>query len=205
MRRSGKSKAGFTPPWRSAQKVFWPSWRSAQQGFWPSWRSAQQGFTLVEVLVALVVTSLILAIVMNGALQAKTRSVGAREKERAVMLARGLIAGRAAAPYDNATRAGEESGLRWSMPRQGSRPIRAGFCSFPKSMSRCAIPTERSCPSCSSASSRRRRSHEREPGFTPSRRSAEHGSGLRGVPPNTASRLSSFSSPWSRDRCCSPV
>ena len=66
-------------------------------------------------LVALVVTSLILAIVMNGALQAKTRSVGAREKERAVMLARGLIAGRAAAPYDNVIRAGEESGLRWTM------------------------------------------------------------------------------------------
>jgi len=101
--------------WRSAQQGFRPSWRSAQQGFRPSWRSAQQGFTLVEVLVALVVTSLILAIVMNGALQAKTRAVGAREKERAVMLASGLIAGRAAAPYDNTTRAGEESGLRWSI------------------------------------------------------------------------------------------
>ncbi len=88
---------------------------SGSQGFKPSWRSAQQGFTLVEVLVALVVTSLILAIVMNGALQAKTRAVGAREKERAVMLARGLIAGRAAAPYDNAARTGQESGLRWSV------------------------------------------------------------------------------------------
>jgi hypothetical protein len=67
------------------------------------------------VLVALVVTSLILVIVMNGALQAKTRAVGASEKQRAVMLARGFIAGRAAAPYDNATRTGEESGLRWSI------------------------------------------------------------------------------------------
>lgn len=104
MRRSGNRSAGFTP-----------SWRSTQQGFTPSWRSAQQGFTLVEVLVALVVTSLILVIVMNGALQAKTRAVGAREKERAVMLARGLIAGRATAPYDNAIRTGEESGLRWSI------------------------------------------------------------------------------------------
>jgi prepilin-type N-terminal cleavage/methylation domain-containing protein len=73
------------------------------------------GFTLVEVLVALVVTSLILAIVMNGALQAKTRAVASREKERAVMLARGLIVGRAAGPYDSATRSGEESGLRWTI------------------------------------------------------------------------------------------
>ena len=88
---------------------------SSTTSFGPSRRSAQQGFTLVEVLVALVVTSLILVIVMNGALQAKTRAVGAREKERAVMLASGLIAGRAAAPYDNATRTGEESGLRWSI------------------------------------------------------------------------------------------
>ena len=30
-------------------------------------------------------------------------------------LARGLIAGRAAAPYDSAPRGGEESGLRWSV------------------------------------------------------------------------------------------
>jgi prepilin-type N-terminal cleavage/methylation domain-containing protein len=100
---------------RNLRTSFAPSRRPAQQGFTSSWRSAQQGFTLVEVLVALVVTSLILAIVMNGALQAKTRAVGAREKERAVMLARGLIAGRAAAPYDNATRTGEESGLRWTI------------------------------------------------------------------------------------------
>ena len=98
-----------------AQQGFTSSRRSAQQGFTSSRRSAQQGFTLVEVLVALVVTSLILAIVMNGALQAKTRAVGAREKERAVMLARGLIAGRAASPYDGATQTGEESGLRWSI------------------------------------------------------------------------------------------
>jgi prepilin-type N-terminal cleavage/methylation domain-containing protein len=75
----------------------------------------ERGFTLVEVLVALVVTSLILAIVMNGALQAKTRAVASREKERAVMLARGLIVGRAAGPYGSAIRTGEESGLRWTI------------------------------------------------------------------------------------------
>ena len=87
---------------------------SPDRDFAAAARSTQHGFTLVEVLVALVVTSLILVIVMNGALQAKTRAVEAREKERALLLARGLVVGRAAAPYDGATRTGQESGHRWS-------------------------------------------------------------------------------------------
>jgi general secretion pathway protein I len=92
-----------------------PSRRSAQQGFSSSWRSAQQGFTLVEVLVALIVTSMILVIVMNGALTAKSRSVAAREKEQGLMLARRLIGGRAAAPFQPGTLAGTDGGLRWRM------------------------------------------------------------------------------------------
>jgi prepilin-type N-terminal cleavage/methylation domain-containing protein len=78
-------------------------------------RDRNSGFTLVEVLVALVVTSLILAIVMNAALQAKTRAVSAEAKQEAVILARGLIAGRAVAPYDGAPRTGDRDGLRWSV------------------------------------------------------------------------------------------
>ena len=80
----------------------------------------QRGFTLVEVLVALVVTSLTIAIVMNAALQAKTRSVASLEKDQAVLLARSLIAGRAATRFDPSPRAGEEGGLRWTI---SERPL----------------------------------------------------------------------------------
>ena len=80
----------------------------------------QAGFTLVEVLVTLIVTSLILSIVMNAALQAKTRAVATLDKEEAVMLARGLIAGRAIAPFDPAPRRGESGDLRWTI---SERPL----------------------------------------------------------------------------------
>jgi prepilin-type N-terminal cleavage/methylation domain-containing protein len=75
----------------------------------------RNGFTLIEVLVALVVTALILGIVMNAALQAKTRAVAAQDKQEAVMLARSLIAGRAVAPFDPVARRGEAGRLRWSV------------------------------------------------------------------------------------------
>lgn len=78
----------------------------------------QKGFTLVEVLVALVVTSLTIAIVMNAALQAKTRAVASLEKEQAVLLARSLIADRSATRFDPAPRQGEEGGLRWAISEQ---------------------------------------------------------------------------------------
>src|SRR5688500_9053321 len=82
-------------------------------GLTPSWHSAHQGFTLVEVLVALVVTSLILAIVMNASLQSKARAVAALDKEEALILARGLIAERSVAPFDWAARAGTSGALEW--------------------------------------------------------------------------------------------
>lgn len=74
----------------------------------------RNGFTLVEVLVALVVTSLILGIVMNAALEAKTRAVGAKDKAAALMMARSLIAGRSIMPFDPARRSGREGRLTWS-------------------------------------------------------------------------------------------
>lgn len=101
------------PPDR--QRGFTPSWRSAEHGFTPPWRSAEHGFTLVEVLVALIVTSLILAIVMNAALQAKTRGLAALDKDKAVMLAGGIVAARSVAPFDPRPRNGEQGGLRWSV------------------------------------------------------------------------------------------
>jgi prepilin-type N-terminal cleavage/methylation domain-containing protein len=104
-----------TPSRRSAEHGFTPSRRSAEHGFTPSRRSAEHGFTLVEVLVALIVTSMILAIVMNAALQAKTRSVAALDKDQAVMLASYIVAARSAAPFDPRARTGAQGGLRWSV------------------------------------------------------------------------------------------
>ena len=97
---------------------FTPSWRSAEHGFTPSRRCAQQGFTLVEVLVALVVTSLILAIVMNASLQAKVRAVAALDKEEALILARGLIAERSVAPFDATARGGRSGTLEWRIEEE---------------------------------------------------------------------------------------
>jgi prepilin-type N-terminal cleavage/methylation domain-containing protein len=82
----------------------------------------ERGFTLVEVLVALVVTALILGIVMNATLQAKTRAVTAKDRQAATILARSLIAGRAVAPFDAAPRRGEAGRLRWAV---GERRIAA--------------------------------------------------------------------------------
>lgn len=88
--------------------------RSSRKGYTLLRRYAQQGFTLIEVLVALVVTSLILAIVMNASLQAKSRSVAALDKEEALTLARGLVAGRSVGTFDPATRTGQSGELRWT-------------------------------------------------------------------------------------------
>src|SRR5688572_10413805 len=40
---------------------FAPLWGSAEHGFTPSWRSAEHGFTLIELLVAMVAGSMLLA------------------------------------------------------------------------------------------------------------------------------------------------
>ncbi|HEY5722120.1 MAG TPA: prepilin-type N-terminal cleavage/methylation domain-containing protein [Allosphingosinicella sp.] len=102
----------------SPERSFRTSRRSAQKGFESLRRSAQQGFTLVEVLVALVVTSMILAIVMNASLQAKARSMAALQKEDALILARGLIAQRSVAPFDPAHRSGKNGTLSWQIEEE---------------------------------------------------------------------------------------
>ena len=78
----------------------------------------ERGFTLVEVLVALVVTSLILAIVMNASLQAKARAVAALDKEEALILARGLIAERSVAPFAAGARSGRSGSLEWRIEEE---------------------------------------------------------------------------------------
>lgn len=81
-------------------------------------RTHDQGFTLVEVLVALVVTSLLLAIVMNAAITAKTRSVRAAERAAAVQLAGTLATEHVVAPFSPTEAKGKDGSLAWSVSEQ---------------------------------------------------------------------------------------
>ena len=95
-------------------------------------RARSAGFTLVEVLVALVVTSLILAIVMNASIEAKTRAVAASEKEEAVILARSLIAEGSVGAFRPGRREGAAGPLRWQLSEDvladpGSQFVLAGI------------------------------------------------------------------------------
>lgn len=76
---------------------------------------ADAGFTLVEVLVALVVTALLLSIAMNGAIAAKDRANRAAAKQRAVELAASLVDERKVAPFSAAPANGIEDKLQWSV------------------------------------------------------------------------------------------
>lgn len=73
------------------------------------------GFTLVEVLVALVVTSLLLGIVMSGATEAAKREKRAGEKQEAILLARHLLASAAARAAMPGRTGGTEGKLAWTL------------------------------------------------------------------------------------------
>lgn len=73
----------------------------------------EKGFTLIEVLVALVVTALLLAIIMPAALNAKARLTLARHRQDAVPLAASIIAERQASPLDLSDRSGHSGVLDW--------------------------------------------------------------------------------------------
>jgi prepilin-type N-terminal cleavage/methylation domain-containing protein len=81
----------------------------------PAEPARPNGFTLVEVLVALVATSMLLAIVMNGALMAKERGNRAAERREAALLARHLITRATAAPFAQGMRRGSEGDLSWEV------------------------------------------------------------------------------------------
>lgn len=74
-----------------------------------------RGFTLIEVLVALVVTSLLLVIVMNAALSAKARTKASQEQREAVLLAGALVESRALSPFDPGRANGKAGALSWEL------------------------------------------------------------------------------------------
>jgi len=76
-------------------------------------KAASHGFTLVEVIVALVITALLLSIVMAGALEAKARGRVNQERREAVLLARSLAATAVAAKFEPGIKDGEAGNLKW--------------------------------------------------------------------------------------------
>jgi len=75
----------------------------------------ERGFTLIEVLVALVVTSMLLAIVMNAALSAKARVKASGEEQEAVLLAGALIENRKLDPFGPKPAEGKAGTLFWQV------------------------------------------------------------------------------------------
>lgn len=73
----------------------------------------EAGFTLIEVLVALVVTAFLLVIIMNGAVQAQTRAKVVAERREAVRLAAALYAERANADFVEGLASGDEGKIHW--------------------------------------------------------------------------------------------
>ena len=76
------------------------------------------GFTLIEVVVALVVTSFLLVIIMDGAVTARQRTRQAEQREEAVFLARSLIARGTVAPYSEVPELGRSNDLDWRVSQR---------------------------------------------------------------------------------------
>jgi len=77
--------------------------------------SDNAGFTLVEVLVALVVSSLLLAIVLDGSGTGRRREKTAQESRYALLVADNLLARAAAKPMGAASAQGTSGSLTWSV------------------------------------------------------------------------------------------
>jgi len=75
------------------------------------------GFTLIEVLVALTVSALIVAIAMNAAVSARQRERAAAEMQAATLLARNLIEQTTSEPFTQQPRKGTEGGLDWTLTK----------------------------------------------------------------------------------------
>jgi prepilin-type N-terminal cleavage/methylation domain-containing protein len=77
--------------------------------------STSAGFTLIEVVVALTITSLILMLTMNGALEAKERQRRADERDEAVLLAASLVTQQSAIQAGPSERTGKTARLSWTL------------------------------------------------------------------------------------------
>ena len=132
---------------------------------------------------------------MNASLQAKARSVAALDKEEALILARGLIAERSAAPLAASATGGKSGSLEWRIEEDAVDGDQPGIARGPPDPGLGAQPRRRVA--------RRARSAQDQGGSGDvitgptmlAELAAEQASRLRGVPPNRASRLSSF---WRR-------
>ena len=80
-----------------------------------SFSPGDRGFTLVEVLVALLATSMLLAIVLDASVLAKSRLRKADTKQMAVLLAESLVRQNAAKPHQPGLVYGTTNGLSWSV------------------------------------------------------------------------------------------
>jgi prepilin-type N-terminal cleavage/methylation domain-containing protein len=89
-------------------------------------RRAEEGFTLVEVLVALVMTSILLTIIIDGAAGARARSRYVMQHEDAVRLGQSIIA-RAADGTTLIEDHGTEAGLDWKLSRTALATDPRGF------------------------------------------------------------------------------
>lgn len=75
--------------------------------------NADHGFTLIEVLVALVVTALLLAVLLDGVETTVHLKKSNLERVEATRLSRSILAGMAGSQQPLAPGEGEEAGLHW--------------------------------------------------------------------------------------------
>lgn len=89
--------------------------------------SNQNGFTLVEVLVALVVTALLLTITMGGAITARERMIVARQKRAAAFVANSAVERALTLDYQPKPQSGAVAGLNWKVTETMLRQDPRGF------------------------------------------------------------------------------
>lgn len=85
------------------------------------------GFTLVEVLVSLVLTSLLLAIILDGAVDARSQARRADQRRAAALIAQDALARAAIAPFGDAATAGTRGALRWRVVESVAMADRRGL------------------------------------------------------------------------------
>src|ERR1044072_2249472 len=85
------------------------------------------GFTLVEVLVALVVTALLMAIVIDGAATARDRNRASVEKREALLLAQSLLTQASVESFQKTPRSGTSGRLAWQLSENVEKTDRRGI------------------------------------------------------------------------------